>query len=348
MEQSFTLSTVSELVGATPPRLAVPVSLAVKRYVERYKPSSIVVGVSGGADSLALTVAAADLANRRNIPLKALTVDHQMREESTQEANRVAGFLASLEIDASVVTVDVRASGGPEGSARDARFAALQALAAPGSDILLGHTMNDQAETVLLRLGRGSSLLALSAMSPRRQVDNTTLHIGRPLLDVRRRDTEAFCTVLGLNPVFDPTNSADGPWRNASGDPLPRAAIRERVLPALNAALGQDTVASLARVASAAAEDDAALQNYALRAIQESKVESGYRVESLAAEPRAVRLRVARNLVDAQGARNITRAALESVDALLVDWHGQGSVMFGGGVGVKREGRCLCVFRIAS
>lgn len=347
-----TLNGASALVGPTPAPPVRPVSLAVKRYLENYNPEAVVVGVSGGADSLALAVATVDLAGRRQIPCLLVTIDHQMRSESALEAQHVGQVLTSLGGDHRVVKVEVAAGGGPEGSAREARQAALSALAPPGADILLGHTLDDQAETVLLRLGKGASLRSLAAMAPRRAVDGTDLNVGRPLLSVRRRDTVAFCEALGLAPVFDPSNAADGPWRSAKGEALPRAALRERVIPALSAALDQEVSPALARVAQMAAADEEALEHYGRQVCAEATLPVGEPSEALVAAydprvltqaPAAVRRRALRHLLLECGARNLNSANLGQVEALLVDWHGQGSVNFGGGVRASRRAGVLVI-----
>src|SRR5699024_9919901 len=127
--------------------------------------------------------------------------------------------------------------------------------------ILLGHTMEDQAETVLLALARGSGTRALAGMVPVRG------RLWRPLLGVRREQTEQACRELGLHPWDDPTNRADGPRRTTPGDAPPRAAVAARVLPVLADALGQDPVPALARTAELAAADADHLDSLAATAL---------------------------------------------------------------------------------
>ena len=159
-------------MGANPRGPLRACSLAVRSSLTSFideagAPPALVVGLSGGADSLALALTTIDVAARAGIPVITVTVDHGLREGSAEEARRVADLAASLGARAVVETVTVDGPGGPEGAARDARRAALRAVGVrEGAPILLGHTMDDQAETVLLRLARGSGPSSLRAIAP--------------------------------------------------------------------------------------------------------------------------------------------------------------------------------------
>ena len=275
----------STLVGANPSGALRRVSLAVRSFLLPRTDeggAAVLVGVSGGADSLALAVTAIDQCVRLGVPVHTLTVDHALREGSAQEAARVATRLADLGALAGWRTVDVRGPGGPESSARDARRAALreQARSLLSRDrvrrvlVLLGHTMDDQAETVLLRLARGSGAGSLRAMSPE-VPEEGGLTWCRPLLGVRRRDTRGACRELGLEWVEDPGNAPDGPWRAADGTALRRSAVRAGALPALARALGEDPVPALARSARLLARDDDALGAAADRLLRCASVPDG-------------------------------------------------------------------------
>ena len=218
-------------MGANPRGHLRACSLAVRESLRAFideagAPPALVVGLSGGADSLALALTVIDVADRLGIPVVTVTVDHGLREGSGLEARRVADLAASWGARALVDTVTVDGRGGPEGAARDARRAALRAVARREcAPILLGHTMDDQAETVLLRLARGSGPSSLRAIAPiSRDADGVTWL--RPLLGLRRKDTEGACAQAGLTPVHDPTNDVDGPWRAADGSALRRSAVR--------------------------------------------------------------------------------------------------------------------------
>ena len=175
------------MVGANPRGCLRACSLAVRSCLRSFideagVPPAFIVGLSGGADSLALALTVIDVASRAGIEVVTLTVDHGLRAGSAHEARRVADLAASLGARALVETVRVDGRGGPEASARDARLAALRFLALrEGAPVLLGHTMDDQAETVLLRLARGSGPSSLRAIAPiRRDEDGVTWL--RPLL----------------------------------------------------------------------------------------------------------------------------------------------------------------------
>ena len=251
-------------MGANPRGPLRACSLAVRASLTSFideagAPPALVVGLSGGADSLALALTTIDVAARAGIPVVTVTVDHGLRAGSGEEARRVADLATSLGARGVVETVAVDGPGGPEGAARDARRAALRAVAQrEGAPILLGHTMDDQAETVLLRLARGSGPSSLRAIAPVSRDDDGVTWL-RPLLGLRRTDTEQACAQAGLSPVEDPTNDIDGPWRAADGRPLRRSALRHRAIPALASALGVDPVPALARTAALCAADDDAL-----------------------------------------------------------------------------------------
>ena len=357
------------LVGPNPRGAVGRVSRAVRRVVLPLVDeggTAVVLAVSGGADSLALGVCALDVCSRAGAPVASVTVDHGLREGSDAEARGVARLMGSLGAKARCVHVDAGSDGrgsGPEGSARDARWAALADEAHRWARecgchrvvVLLGHTMDDQAETVLLGLARGSGPGSLRGMAeiaaPVGTPGATEVTRVRPLLGVRRVDTRACCTALGLEWVEDPTNRADGPWRAADGSALRRAAVREDAMPALARALGVDPVPALARSAALMAADDDALEA-AARAARTSVLlegdEAARRVTRArgGGADRAARHREGlhldvRTLSDLEPAlrdRVLHAALVEvsgrggavsgvhvgSVSELVTDWHGQG------------------------
>ncbi|MEE6273592.1 tRNA lysidine(34) synthetase TilS [Georgenia sp. MJ206] len=256
----------------TGPAPAVAAARSAVRAALRDLPAGalVLVACSGGADSLALAAATAFVAPRAGLRAGSVTVDHGLRPGSGAEASATAQACGRLGLAPALVrevVVPPVGAGGPEAAARTVRYAALSAAAEElgAAAVLLGHTLDDQAETVLLGLARGSGARSLAGMAPRRDL------LRRPLLGLRRGETEAVCRTLGLDHVEDPSNSADGPWRAADGSALRRAAVRERVLPALAAALGPGVPEALARTADQLRADADLLDALAGRLLAEAR-----------------------------------------------------------------------------
>lgn len=265
----------------------------------------VAAGVSGGADSLAL---AAGLAHERPGSL-AVVVDHGLQDGSAGVAARAVAQCAGLGLQARAVRV--RVDGPGEGPARAARLAAL---AAAGPVVLLGHTRDDQAETVLLGLARGAGARALAGMAPVRGP------FRRPLLELPRALVRRACAEAGLTPWEDPHNA----------DPASaRVRARTAVLPVVERELGPGTAAALARSAAALREDADALDALAAAAATDE-------VAALAALPAAVRARVLKGLAERTCGRAVTSAHVAALRALVEDWHGQGPVALPGGAALAR------------
>lgn len=279
----------------------------------------VVLGVSGGADSLALAACAAFVADRDGHDARVVVVDHGLQAGSADVAARAAEQAEGLGLSASVVGVQVGTAGGPEAAARSARRDALLDAAGPEGVVLLAHTLDDQAETVLLGLGRGSGPRSLAGMRP---VDGPWR---RPFLGLRRADTEAVCAARGLSWWRDPHNA----------DPaLRRARVRHEALPVLEDVLGGGVAEALARTADLLRGDADLLDALA------SDVDDPADVAGLAALPPALRSRVLRRLALAAGASAGELAAghVAELDRLVTDWRGQVRVELPGGVHVARVG----------
>ncbi|WP_448642260.1 tRNA lysidine(34) synthetase TilS [Geodermatophilus sp. URMC 63] len=289
----------------------------------------VLVAVSGGADSLALAAAVASEAPRAGVPAGAVTVDHGLQDGSAERAGRTAHLLRDLGLDpVLVLPVDVGPAGGPEGAARAARHAALTAAAAGhGARVALGHTLDDQAETVLLGLGRGSGPRSVAGMVAERPP------FWRPLLGVRRSTTRAACTALGL-PVWD------DPWNT---DPAHRRSrLRAEVLPLLEDVLGGGVAGALARTADLLREDLDLLD--ALGDAERARLADGGGLPApeVAALPAALRRRVLRGWLRDAGVPDLQAAHLGAVDALLTGWRGQGPVTLPGGAeALRASGRLV-------
>ncbi|WP_433314865.1 tRNA lysidine(34) synthetase TilS [Micromonospora chersina] len=317
--------------------LAPPVAavrLAVRRALTGLPGAGpVLVACSGGADSLALAAATAFVAPRLGRSAGLVTVDHGLQPGSAERAERVARWAAESGLDpVEVVPVTVAGRpGGPEAAAREARYAALVAAARrhDAAGVLLGHTRDDQAETVLLALARGAGPRGLSGMPARRELDGVPLL--RPLLDVPRDDTREACAALGLTPWADPHNV----------DPAyARSRVRADLLPALVEALGPGVVGNLARTARLLAADTAALDELAGAALAEVRAaEGGLTVDGLAALPAAVRTRVLHAWARELGAppAALSHRHVAALDALVTDWHGQGPAHLPGGLPVRRQ-----------
>ena len=308
-------------------------SLAVREHVHWALANcdAILIAVSGGADSTALAAVIIDHCLRAGSTPHTLSVDHGIRPGSDREAQETCRVMASLGAQSSWVSVTVDAPGGPEASARMARRSALAEHAQTLGErvaIFLGHTMDDQAETVLLRLARGSGVGSLRAMSVRD--DAGSIVWMRPLMNCRRSETLGACRQLELPWVDDPSNKMDGPWRAADGSALRRSAVREQAIPSLAHSLGMDPVPSLARTAELSAADDEALNEWAEQVWQRAWEDSAeaasgigaLRVAELKEIPQAVRMRVLHRYLSAVGAPSLVH--LEQADALITRWSGQG------------------------
>lgn len=296
--------------------------------------ADVLVALSGGPDSLALAAAVAFEAPRaregHGIRAGVVVVDHGLQEGSAEIAARAAEQAARLGLQPVIVTrVEVGTEGGPEAAARTARYAALaDAARETGAlSILLGHTLDDQAETVLLGLARGSGPTSLQGMEARAGL------FGRPLLGVRRETTHAFCADSGLEAWHDPQN-LDPAFR--------RVRLRETVLPLLESELGPGIAEALARTADQLREDSEALDHFAEEQAEElaDHAEAGIslNVRGLEANPAALRQRLIRLAVESEFGITLSRRQTLEVARLVTDWHGQGAVSLPGVTVVRRGG----------
>jgi tRNA(Ile)-lysidine synthetase-like protein len=295
----------------------------------------VLVACSGGADSVALAAALAFEGRAAGVRVGGVTVDHGLQSGSAERADRTAGLLHGLGLDpVFVCRADVGADGGPEAAARTARYAVLaEAAHAHGARIALGHTLDDQAETVLLGLGRGSGPRSVAGMVEERVAGGVTWW--RPLLAVRRTTTREACAEQGL-PVWD------DPW---NADPAyTRVRLREQALPLLEEILGGGVAPALARTAAQLREDLDALDD--LAAAQPRDVD--LRVDGVAELPAALRRRVLRRWLIDRAVPDLQAVHLAAVDALLTRWRGQGRVDLPGGAGVVRTSGRLVLLPPAS
>ncbi len=290
----------------------------------------VLVALSGGPDSLALAAATAFEAPRAGPRAGAVIVDHGLQEGSAAVAERAAAQAAGLGLEpVRVVRVAVTGDGGPEGAARAARYAALEGIARElgAAAVLLGHTLDDQAETVLLGLARGSGAASLQGMAA------VTGLYRRPLLGIRRSVTHQACADAGLEPWSDPQND----------DPaFTRVRVRHTVLPLLERELGPGVTEALARTAEQLREDAEALDAFAEEVAEDlaEHAEAGLTlpVAALASNPPALRQRLIRLAVASEFGVALSRAQTLEVARLVTDWHGQSGVDLPGVRVVRRSG----------
>ncbi|WKD33373.1 tRNA lysidine(34) synthetase TilS [Streptomyces xanthophaeus] len=301
----------------------------------------VLVACSGGADSMALASALAFEAPKLGIRAGGITVDHGLQPGSDLRAAEVVTRMTALRLDpVESVAVRVGRDGGPEAAARDARYGALDEAAdrLGAAAVLLGHTRDDQAETVLLGLARGSGIRSLSGMP---EVSGgsagRTNRYRRPFLQVDRQTARKACMVQSL-PVWDDPHNIDPAYT--------RSRLRHEGLPALEKALGKGVVEALARTAQLSRDDADALDAWAAEAETGVRDADG-RLEcaKLYALPPAVRRRVLRRAVVAAGspAGSLFARHIEEVDRLITGWRGQGAINLPGRVEAQRQGGRLVI-----
>ena len=331
--------------GADQPRSVVAVRRAVRSALdalpEPVRAAPLLVACSGGADSTALLAAARAVAPGR---VHVAVIDHGLQEGSAERSAALVADLVAQGVPAAVHGVVVDGDGGLEAAARRARYGALRtARPHPDSPVLLGHTLDDQAETVLLGLGRGSGARSLAGM---RTWDPPWL---RPLLGLRRADTAAACRAQGVSFWDDPHNL----------DPrFTRVRLRREVLPLLEDVLGGGVAEALARTAAQLRDDgealDAAARDVLARAVaanddaqfaeQERATRGAEALDTpvldaavLAVAPAAVRRRALRTWLGARGVTGLTDLHLRAADDLVGRWRGQGGVALPGRLELVRE-----------
>jgi tRNA(Ile)-lysidine synthase len=305
---------------------SVAIRNAVKEQLERCEAGDcILVAVSGGADSLALAYATLVESSPLAIKAIAVTIDHQLQEKSSDQAAKVEKQLRAMGYqDVMVAKVKVSLESGLEAGARSARYEALQRIALEKNavKVLLGHTRDDQAESVLLGLARGSGTRSLSGMA-----SENGIYL-RPLLALTRAQTEAACTEFGIEYWNDPHNE---------NHDFSRVRVRREVLPVMEEQIGPGIAAALARSAALLRDDADALDAIASAEISRHNL-TDLECSELELLPRAIRTRILRTAIYAAGAPSgsISADHIGAVEALVTSWHGQGLVSLPGGVKVER------------
>ncbi|MCX6443059.1 MAG: tRNA lysidine(34) synthetase TilS [Actinobacteria bacterium] len=305
---------------------AVPaVRNAVRTWLEKFEAGdTVLVAVSGGADSLALVYAVSIEAKKLAITVIAVTVDHQLQEASSTQAEKVVEQLSKFGVECVIKEVNVDIKEGLEASARKVRYEAINEVAEQENvaAVFLGHTRDDQAETVLLGLARGSGTRSLSGMA-----HHNGIYV-RPLLEITRIQNEEFCKELNLDYWNDPHNH---------NSQFARVRVRTDALPVLEKTIGPGIADALARSAHLLRDDADALDHWAKR--EEIQLDlhdlDCAHLESL---PRAIRTRILRAAIYAAGAPSGSVSAdhVSAVEALISAWKGQSALNLPGGVKVER------------
>jgi len=244
----------------------------VRRYAlahDLLRPGPLVVAVSGGADSTALLLLVADLAPELGLVLHVAHFDHRIRRAGAADAQFVSDLAASAGATVRIGRAETKPRS--EDEARRARYAFLRRVASErnAAAIATGHTRDDQAETLLLHMTRGSGIAGLAGMRPSRD------GITRPLLCIGRAETAAICVAAAIAPCEDPTNRSLRYARNR---------IRRRVLPEL-AAIDPQVTTALARLADAAAEVADSMHERAAEALETATGEGAIDLDGLAEDP---------------------------------------------------------------
>lgn len=314
----------------------------------------VLVACSGGRDSMALAAVSGTVCASLGVHCGAVIVDHGLQDGSADVAKEAADRCRALglePVEVRCITVTDAAGEGMEAAAREARYAALVECAHDfdATAVLLAHTLDDQAETVLIGLLRSGGVDALAGMPAR--VERGGVPFLRPLLSLTRADTTGICADLGLEYWDDPTNGPDlaSATNPVSGSaPLPRdyplrSRIRHDLLPYLSAFSGADMTRHLADGASLAREDKDYLDQAAARVAQ-AVVRPGatdaedlrFDAKALAGEHPAIRRRVIAHALSSAGIAASVRQ-VEAIDRLIVDWHGQGAVNLPSGHSANRK-----------
>jgi tRNA(Ile)-lysidine synthase len=280
--------------------------------------TSVLVAVSGGADSLALAWASGFVLPRAGHTLHAVIVDHGLQADSAEVAKQALHQVESFGVPGTITRVEVDGSGNVEDNARVARYDALERVASKqgAGAVFLGHTLDDQAETVLLGLARGSGPASIRGMSPVRGL------WCRPFLQIPRQMTRQACQDAGIV-VWDDPHNVDRRFL--------RPQIRHDVMPVLESVLGPGVSQALATTADLIAADDDYLIEVAEGVFALALTDLG-ELDVTALEPLhpAIRTRVLRMFVTRGLGASPTKVQTDMIDALIVSWKGQGPVDIAG------------------
>lgn len=293
---------------------------AVQNLLKDLDPGDLVlVGCSGGADSLALVWTTSVVGKRLELKTGAVIVDHQLISESNDVAHNAKKQCEELGIEKVIIKkVEVNQTNeGLEAAARIARYEAFENVLheTNAKVILLAHTQDDQAETVLMRLTRGSGAKSLSGMSA---ISGKYL---RPFLHLRKKIVHDSLDLIGMKAWQDPANF-DNQYL--------RVKVRQELMPKLIEVLGEGAISSLDKTSQLLRLDNQALDELAQQFVdvQDDVKKNGLKVKELENLPEAIRTRVLKICAVASGVHPgpFSFEHIEAIDALVKNWHGQGNI----------------------
>jgi tRNA(Ile)-lysidine synthase len=314
-----------------------------KKFIKNYQlityGDRILVGVSGGPDSIALLYLLNSLKKELGLTLYIGHLDHMLRKASAKDAVFVRKIAEKLKIPITVKAVDIKAKhkkGSLEESARTIRLEFLANLAKKISadKIALGHNLDDQAETVLMRILRGTGLYGLGGILPRREINGTCFI--RPLLETRRKDIQAYLLSRKISPRLDSSNLEEKYLRNK---------IRHKLIPFLEKYFNRKIKISLARLAQSASFDYNYLEEIAKRSLKSAKNELTFKMLH-SAHPALRRLIIRQKIAGIQQSmRRITYQHMLEIEDLLLNRPSGSLVNLPKGIRVKKSKNSLRFYR---
>ncbi|MFM1986485.1 MAG: hypothetical protein RIS18_702 [Actinomycetota bacterium] len=308
---------------------------AVQNQLKHFEAGDLVfVGCSGGADSLALVWTTSVVAKRLELRVGVIIVDHQLFSESNTVANTAKEQCEELGIEEVIIKkVNVQQTNeGLEAAARIARYEAFEKVLTEtnAKAILLAHTQDDQAETVLMRLTRGSGAKSLSGMA---EISGKYL---RPFLHLRKKIVHDSLNLINMKAWQDPANT---------DNQFLRVRVRHELMPKIIEVLGESAISSLDKTAQLLRIDNQALEELATQfySSQKDVQTNGLDIKELEKLPEAIRTRVLRISAIASGVNPgpFSFEHIEAIDALVKNWHGQGNVDLPGFMQATRVGQSL-------
>lgn len=308
----------------------------IKKYGLIVRGDKILIGVSGGPDSLTLLYLLKSLSKELNLKLHIAHLDHQLRKESSKDKEFVEKLSAKLKIPFTSAKANINKPGSVEENARNARleFLFTTAQKIKADKIALGHNLDDQAETILMRLIRGSGLYGLSAILPKRKIKGHT--IIRPLLGIKRSEIESFLKKKKVTPRIDRTNLEDVYLRNR---------IRHKLLPLLEKSYNKNIKEVLSNTSEGIADDYDFLNNKAGQLIKNGA--NRIELNKLTRLHPAMRRLVLRLMVNhlKGDMRRITFKHVREIEDLIFDRPTNSIVDLPKGISVSKNKKYLCFYR---